>query len=69
MQDQENQEEVLDEFHLHEALHMSLFLAEAVEAQLVDHPFIQQNPDCLELAEKANATLSELYQLIGSHRR
>lgn len=66
--EEKQEEQVLDEFHLHEALHMSLFLAEAIESQLIDHPFVEQNPECLELAEKANAALLELYQLIGSKR-
>ena len=57
-----------DEFQLHEALHMSLFLGEVVESQLIDHVFVKANPDCLELAEKANETLLKLYQLIGSKR-
>ncbi|MFT6558338.1 hypothetical protein [Sneathiella sp.] len=57
-----------DEFQLHEALHMSLFLGEAVESQLIAHTFVKANPDCLELAEKANDALLELYQLIGAKR-
>lgn len=51
---------------LHEALHMSLFLGEAVEKQLVEHPFITKNPDCLTLATNANEALLDLYQLIGN---
>lgn len=55
-----------DVYHRHEALHMSLFLGESVESQIIDNTFIQSDKDCLELATKANEILLDLYQLIGS---
>lgn len=54
-----------DDFTRHEALHMSLFLAESVETQLINNSFIQSDTDCVELAQKANELLLELYQKIG----
>lgn len=57
-----------DAFHLHEALHMALFLAEAVEAQLVEHTYVKAQPQAAALANQAAETLQELYQLIGSQR-
>ncbi|MAH06383.1 MAG: hypothetical protein CL561_12575 [Alphaproteobacteria bacterium] len=54
-----------DSYHRHEALHMSAFLAECVESQIVDNLFIQSDQACLELATQANQILAELYQLIG----
>ena len=55
-----------DLFHHHEALHMSSFLVEAVERQLVENAFVASEPECLELANKACDALADLYQLIGS---
>ncbi|MAL80286.1 MAG: hypothetical protein CMN55_14455 [Sneathiella sp.] len=55
-----------DAFHQHEALHMALFLAESVESQLMENAFVRDHPDCRKLAEAANDTLFNLYQLIGS---
>lgn len=54
-----------NDFTRHEALHMSLFLAESVEAQLINNSFIQSDTDCAKLAQKANELLLELYQKIG----
>ena len=58
----------IDHFHQHEAMHMSLFLAEAVEAQLVEHAYIKASPKCVALANKAAEALQELYQLIGQQK-
>ncbi len=55
-----------DAFSRHEALHMSLFLAEAVEQQLALHPFVLSNPDCKVLADRAVEVLNELYQAVGA---
>lgn len=55
----------LDEFGRHEVLHMSLFLAGAVEEQLMDHEQVKSRPEWLALAETACRALNELYQAIG----
>ena len=54
-----------DNYARHEILHMSLFLAEAVEAQLCNHKLVQDNPEWRALAERANEALLDLYQSIG----
>lgn len=54
-----------DQFHQHEALHMSLYFAENIESQLIENPYVEANKECKQLAEKANKALLELYQLIG----
>lgn len=56
----------MDAYGRHEVLHMSLFLAQAVEEQLLDHAQIQANPRWRELAEQANDALLTLYQAIGA---
>lgn len=55
-----------DAFGRHEVLHMSLFLAQAVEEQLLAHAQVQANPRWRELAERANDALLTLYQAIGA---
>jgi len=55
----------LDEFGRHEVLHMSLFLAGAVEEQLIDHEQVKSRPEWLALAETACEALNKLYQAIG----
>ncbi|MEM8936696.1 MAG: hypothetical protein AAGC77_09845 [Pseudomonadota bacterium] len=55
-----------DAFARHEVLHMSLFLAEAVEAQLMERPIIKANPTWSALAATANEALLDLYQAIGA---
>ncbi len=57
-----------DAFARHEVLHMSLFLAEAVEEQLASRSIIKANPQWSSLAEKANEALLDLYQAIGAAR-
>jgi hypothetical protein len=56
----------MDAFGRHEVLHMSLFLAQCVEEQLMDHEQIRSNPDWMRLAETANDALFRLYQAIGA---
>lgn len=55
-----------DSYACHEALHMSLFLAEAVETQLVQHMWVETDPRAQKMAEKASEILNDLYQYIGS---
>ncbi len=52
-------------FGCHEALHMSLYLAEQVEEQLCNHPSIVLKPEWRKLADRAASALQELYQTIG----
>jgi hypothetical protein len=56
----------MDAFGRHEVLHMSLFLAQCVEEQLMDHEQVQSNPDWMRLAEAANDALFRLYQAVGA---
>jgi hypothetical protein len=56
----------MDDYGRHEVLHMSLFLAQCIEEQLVDHSQVQANPHWRELAERANDALLTLYQAIGA---
>ena len=55
-----------DSYSRHEALHMSLFLAEAVETQLTQHEWVESDPQALKLAQQAGDILHNLYQYIGS---
>jgi len=56
----------MDAFGRHEVLHMSLFLAQCIEEQLLDHAQVKANPDWYGLAEVANDALLRLYQAIGA---
>jgi hypothetical protein len=56
----------IDPFTRHEALHMSLFLAESVEGQLVANDWVESDPKALKMAEKISELLHDLYQYIGS---
>ncbi|MCA8889307.1 MAG: hypothetical protein KDA46_10785 [Parvularculaceae bacterium] len=49
----------------HEALHMASFLMRSVDAELLEHPAIQENEDWFALAEKAHQSLFDLYQSVG----
>jgi len=55
-----------DPFGLHEVLHMSLFLAESVETQLLAHPEVRADPEWRALAERACDALQALYQAVGA---
>jgi len=55
-----------DAFSRHEALHMSLFLAQTVERELLDHPAVASDPALRALAEAACDALQTLYQKIGA---
>lgn len=54
------------DYSTHEALHMSSFLMQAVESELMDHDAIKTNPARMELATAAFDALFELYQSIGA---
>lgn len=55
----------MDEFGRHEVLHMSLFLAAAVERELLDHGQVKSHPEWRALAQTACTALNDLYQAIG----
>jgi hypothetical protein len=55
-----------DPFGIHEVLHMTLFLAESVETQLLDHRAVRANPEWAALAERACDALQALYQSVGA---
>ena len=52
-------------FACHEALHMTLYFAEAIEEQLSNHQSIIFKPKWRRLAGEAADKLQELYQEIG----
>jgi hypothetical protein len=54
----------MDEFGRHEVLHMTLFLAGAVEEQLIDHEQVKSRPEWLALAKTACRPC--LYQAVGA---
>lgn len=56
----------MDAFGRHEVLHMSLFLAQCVEEQLLDHEQVRAHADWLRLADAAHDALFRLYQAIGA---
>lgn len=55
----------IDKYSLHEALHMSCFLMESVDRELMEHKQIRNNTHWAELAGKAHQALFDLYQSIG----
>lgn len=56
----------VDAFARHEALHMSLFLCEAVGEQLLEHPAVAARSDWAALAAQAHDALWRLYQAVGA---
>ena len=54
------------EFGRHEMLHMTLFLAGAVEEQLIDHEQVKSRPEWLALAKTACRALKDLNQAGGA---
>ena len=55
----------LDEFHAHEALDRASVMADMVEANLLNHPYIKAHPDVFKHVSKAVSELYTAYQLIG----
>jgi hypothetical protein len=55
-----------DPFGVHEVMHMSLFLAESVETQLLAHREVLANAEWRALAERACDALQALYQAVGA---
>ena len=54
-----------DSLLTHEALHMASFLMRSVDAELLEHPAIQENEGWSALVEKAHRALFDLYQSVG----
>lgn len=52
-------------FGCHEALHMTSFLIDSVDEELVEHPSIKANEEWTRLATVALDALNDLYQAIG----
>lgn len=52
-------------FGCHEALHMTSFLMQAIDTDLMEHPAIAARPDWKATAEVAFNALYDLYQAIG----
>ena len=55
----------IDPLLTHEALHMASFLMRSVDAELLEHPAIQENEEWSALAKQAHQALFDLYQSIG----
>lgn len=53
-------------FGCHEALHMTAFLANAVEEELCGHTAIELKPEWSKFAREAADALNKLYQAIGA---
>ena len=53
------------DYKTHEALHMTSFLMQSVDRELLDHDAIKDNPEWEALAKTAHQALFDLYQAIG----
>lgn len=54
------------DYKTHEVLHMSSFLMQSVDRELLEHDAIKNNREWRLLAETAHEALHELYQAIGA---
>lgn len=58
--------ELLNEFHYHEAMDRTYMIAETIEQHLVQHPVFKVEKEFAEKVEQASILLAEAYQIIGS---
>ncbi|HYT45400.1 MAG TPA: hypothetical protein VEP90_23935 [Methylomirabilota bacterium] len=49
----------------HEAFHVACILTTLIDHELCQHPAIQANQVWLKVAQRAERTLADLYQMIG----
>lgn len=54
-----------DSLSLHRVWHMTGFLQASVQAEIVEHPAIRENPELENLATRAGFALGMLYLAIG----
>ncbi len=57
----------IDEFHVHEALHVSSLVMNLVERELMEAPAIAADPDWFRRVYSIREALFDLYQTIGAH--
>jgi hypothetical protein len=57
----------LDKFHRHEALDRTYLLLDNIDSHLLNHPYIADNLEYLQIATDAFNSLHRLYQLIGTY--
>lgn len=55
----------LDQFHIHEALHLSSVFADMIEKHLLNHPVVQQDKKLRKAVENVVDDLAGVYILIG----
>jgi hypothetical protein len=56
----------LDEFHAHEALDRTFVIRDQFEMFVVEHPFIMQNEDLANEAEKISSSFFDFYQAVAN---
>ncbi len=55
----------LDEFHRHEVLDRGHVVREIWGEYVLDHPVVQNDPELLEVAQRAFEAVCEFYQTCG----
>jgi len=60
--------EVLDKYHLHEATDRAHVMASMFEEHLLDHPAVSGNQKAKKKAEKIMKQLSDFYQICANLR-
>ena len=55
----------MDKFSYHEVLDRTHVLVSVLDDHILTHPVIENDPELKKKAEEAEASLGELYQLIG----
>lgn len=56
----------LDKFHRHEALDRTYILMDSIDSYLLEHPYIADNLEYVQIATDAFNSLHNLYQKIGT---
>ena len=55
-----------DEFHEHEALHTAHVILDTWDNHVRNHPYVDADPELVELADKASDAMMALYRAIGA---
>lgn len=56
----------IDSYHAHEALDRIHVIRDTFASHILDHPFIENHPNCKKLAEEVFHSMCELYQMVGT---
>lgn len=56
----------IDAFSKHEALHTASLVVSFFDENVLDHRYVQSDPELLEAASAASDAIAALYQLLGS---